>query len=143
MNKTARYFLLFLSGWVILSSCEDFLGDEPVDDYRDAIIDSWKCSESDTYLKSTMAVYWVHIYEHPDDTNKVLIYNFFDLDEEVAAEAVVSGRNINLPDQTLEGGFTFHGSARISGGADRIDWTYYLDDGSGVEEEITAVYTRN
>ena len=143
MKKLKGYIIVFLSGLIVLSSCIDFLGDDPTGDDREILIDSWKCSESDTYLKSAMAVYWVHIYEHPDDTTRILIYNFFDLDEDIAAEAVVSGKNINLPEQTLEGGFTFNGTGRVSGDADKIDWTYYLDDGSGVEVEITAVYTRN
>ena len=137
------YTILTLTGLIILTSCIDFTGDGLVTDGRDAIIDSWKCTESDTYLKSAMSVYWVHIFEHPIDSSRILIYNFFDLDEDIAAEAIVSGKNISLPDQTLEGGFTFHGSARISREADRIDWTYYLDDGSGKDTEITAVYTRN
>ncbi|MBL7111433.1 MAG: hypothetical protein ISS19_05790 [Bacteroidales bacterium] len=94
-------------------------------------------------FKSAMAIYWVHIEEHPEDSTKILIYNFFDLDENVAAEATVSGKNLYLPQQTLEGGFTFNGTGRVSREADKIDWTYSLDDGSGLEVEITAVYTRN
>ena len=143
MRKQKDPILLLFVLLVFLPGCIDFPGDDPAGDDREILIDSWRCSESDTYLKSAMAVYWVHIYEHPDDTTRILIYNFFDLDEDIAAEAVVSGKNINLPEQILEGGFTFNGTGRVSREADRIDWTYYLDDGSGEEVEITAVYTRN
>jgi hypothetical protein len=89
MKRTKSYILPGLLGLIILSSCEDFLGDLLVEGGRGAIIDSWKCTESDTYLKSTSAVYWVHIFEHPDDSARILIYNFFDLDEDIAADAVV------------------------------------------------------
>ncbi len=143
MKKGKGYRIYILSGLILLLSCEDFLPDILGDGDRTVIIDSWKCSESDTYLKSAMSVYWVHIEEFPGDSTKILIYNFFDLDENVAAEATVSGKNLYLPEQTLEGGFTFHGTGKVSREADKIDWTYYLDDGSGLEVEITALYTRN
>jgi len=143
MKKLKVYIIFILSGFILLSSCEDFLPFDLTGDDRAIIIDSWKCDESDTYLKSSMAVYWVHIEEHPGDSAKILIYNFFDLDENIAAEATVSGKNLSLPEQTLEGGFTFTGTGKVSREADKIDWTYSLDDGSGIEVEITAVYTRN
>ena len=142
MKKLNGYILFLLSGFILLSSCEDFLPFDLTGDRAD-IIDSWKCDESDTYLKSAMSVYWVHIEEHPGDSAKILIYNFFDLDENIAAEATVSVKELNLKQQTLEGGFTFTGTGRVSREADKIDWTYTLDDGSGEEVEITAVYTRN
>jgi hypothetical protein len=143
MKKQNPRVLLLLAVLLIVQGCIDFTGDDLPSGDRDILIDSWKCTESDTYLKSAMAVYWVHIYEHPDDSTKILIYNFFDLDENVAATATVSGKNLTLPRQTLEGGFTFNGTGRVSQDAEKIDWTYFLDDGSGVEVEITAVYTRN
>ena len=142
--RLTRFYILPLSAVItVLTGCVDFLEDILPDNDRARIIDSWKCSESDTYLKSSLAVYWVSIEEHPADSAKILIYNFFDLDENLAAEAVVAGRNLNLPLQTLEGGFIFNGTGRVSNDASRIDWTYFLDDGSGEEVEITAVYTRN
>ena len=143
MKKLKDPLLLLLLLLGLLPGCIDFLGEDLPGDDRARIIDSWKCTESDTYLKSAMAVYWVHIEEDPEDSTKILVYNFFDLDENVAAEVTVSGKNLTLPLQTLEGGFTFNGTGRVSGDADKIDWTYFLDDGSGVEAEITAVYTRN
>ena len=133
---SVTFLILFVTG------CEELLTDLDASDDRERIVDTWKCNESDPYLKSARSVYWVEIDKHPSDSNRVIIFNFFDLDEDIYAEVIVSGNNLTLPNQTLEGGFTFHGSGQVSRNADEIDWEYFFDDGSGEDKKVTAVYTR-
>ena len=124
-----------------LSSCEDLLTNLDSGITREKLIDTWKVDETPGSYKSALEVYWVEISEHPYDTSRVIIYNFYNVDAD--AEAVLSGSTLNLPVQTLEGGYTVSGSGEIQGSkANEIIWTYSVDDGSGVEDKVTAVYTR-
>lgn len=131
--------LFFLLAIAALSSCEDLLTDSG--DLRDKLVDTWKVDETAVPQKSALEVYWVEISKHPYDTSRVVIYNFYNVDAD--AEAILSGSTLNLPLQTLEGGYDVSGSGQIKGSkANEIIWTYTVDDGSGVAENISAVYTR-
>lgn len=44
--------------------------------------------------------------------------------------------------KTLSGGFTISGSGKIQTDWNSIHWNYIVDDGSGIPESYTAVYTR-
>jgi hypothetical protein len=124
----------------ILSGCEDFpifpAGDNP----RDKVSGLWLCDESGVYLKSALETYYVEIDPHPNDSSKVIISNFFNINDD--AEAIISGTKITLTIQTLQGGFTVNGSGVISKNYTQIDWLYYVDDGSGQDYKVTAVYTK-
>jgi hypothetical protein len=143
----------------MLHSCEDLLSDQEGGDPRDKLVDTWKVDESPANLKSAgnynpdveeaassayksgLEVYWVEIEKHIYDTSKIVIYNFYNVD--AAAEADLSGNTLSLARQTLRGGFTVSGSGQVQGSkANQIIWTYTVDDGSGQEERLTAVYTR-
>ena len=132
--------VLILTG-LGLSSCEDLLTDLDGGDPRDKLIDTWRVEETGGSKKSAMEVYWVEIFKHPNDSSRVMIFNFYNVDAD--AEAVLSGNSLSLPRQDLDGGFTISGSGQIQGSkANEIIWTYSVDDGSGVAENITEVYTR-
>ncbi len=125
--------LIFLV--IIVSGCEDF----PI--FNDGDISGlWLCNESGGYKKSALETYYVEINPHPADSTKVIISNFFNVDDD--AEAGISGTALTLPGQTLEGGFTVHGSGVISKNYTQIDWVYFVDDGSGEDNRVTAVYTK-
>ncbi len=138
--RAGRALLPVLVAGMILSSCEDLLTN--VDgDPRDKLVDTWKVDETPASYKSTMEVYWVEISKHPYDSNRVVIYNFYNVDAD--AEATLSGSTLSLPLQTLEGGYRVSGSGQIQGTkANEIIWTYTVDDGSGQEDRVTAVYSR-
>jgi hypothetical protein len=133
MHLKNLLWLIFLV--LIVSGCEDL----PIFT-KGNISGLWLCNESGGYKKSTLETYYVEIDTHPDDSTKVIISNFFNIDDD--AEARISGTTLTLASQTLEGGFTVHGSGVISKNYTQIDWIYFVDDGSGDEERITAVYTK-
>ena len=121
-------------------SCEDLLS--VLGDPRSKLIDDWKVDENTTAYKSGEEIYWVAITEHPTDSTMVLISNFYNIDENAMAEAVLSGRTLTLPGQALPGGFTVSGSGAIQSDWNTINWSYSVDDGSGIQESFSAVYTR-
>ena len=132
---TVLFILLAITG---LSSCEDILTDSG--DPRDKLTGTWKVDETAGALKKALEVYWVEISKHPFDSNRIVIYNFYNVDAD--AEAVLSGSTLTLPQQTLQGGYEVSGSGQIQGSnANEITWSYSVDDGSGVPENRIAVYT--
>ena len=132
----------FLVGLAMLglSSCEDLLTELDTGDPRENLVDTWKCDEQNAYYKSAREVYYVEISKHPNDTSRVLIYNFFNVDAD--AEAILQGKTLILPQQILEGGYQVSGTGEISGNWKEILWTYQVDDGSGIPNEVSAVYTK-
>jgi hypothetical protein len=128
--------LAFLAG-----SCEDLFGPDTGDD-RDKLVDTWKVTEQSNPLKSEQGAYWVEIEKHPDNQNMVRIYFFHGLGDDVYAEASLGGSTLTLASQVLQGGWTIQGSGEIQKSWNEIHWIYTADDGSGVLEQVTAVYTR-
>lgn len=134
--------VLLLAAVAGLSSCEDILTDLGADITREMLEDTWKVEETGGSYKSAEEVYYVEISLHPTDSGRILIYNFYNVDAD--AEAVLDGgMDLLLPRQTIEGGYTVSGSGQVQGNkANQIIWTYSVNDGSGVAESITAVYSR-
>jgi hypothetical protein len=122
-------------------SCENLPGPDTGDD-RDKLVDTWKVTEESSPLKSEQGAYWVEIEKHPDKQDMVLIYFFHGLGDDVYAEASLSGSTLTLGSQVLQGGWTIQGSGEIQKNWNEINWTYTADDGSGVIDQVTAVYTR-
>lgn len=144
LSRGRRRILVFLMMLAVggFPSCEDLLTDLDSGDPRDKLVDTWKVDETSSgKRKSALEIYYVEISRHPFDSTRVVIYNFYNVHAD--AEAVLSGSTLNLPLQSLEGGYAVRGSGQIQGiKASEIIWTYRVDDGSGVEENLTAVYTR-
>ena len=132
--------MLLLLGFMAYS-CEDLLGPDTGDD-RDKLVDTWKVAEESSPLKSGQGAYWVEIEKHPDNQNMVRIYFFHGLGDDVYAEASLGGSTLTLGSQVLQGGWTIQGSGEIQKSWNEIHWTYTADDGSGVIDQVTAVYTR-
>ena len=147
MNKLAHHlnFIKIQGIMLVLAflafSCEDLIGPDTGGD-RDMLVDTWKVTEESSPLKSGRGAYWVEIEKHPDNPNMVLIYFFHGLGDDVYAEASLSGSTLTLDSQVLQGGWTIQGSGEIQKSWNEINWTYTADDGSGVLEQVTEVYTR-
>jgi hypothetical protein len=139
-NKYSLYYLMALI--LLVASCEDLLNGLENTDPRERITGSWICDESEGYLKSFLETYPVEIFLDPDDSANVLVFNFFNLDTDISAEAILSGSRLTLPGQTLEGGFIISGSGVIAKGDTEIEWNYSVNDGSGKPYELKAVYTK-
>lgn len=127
---------------LIAVGCEELLTELGNDDLGEKLTGSWLCDESEGYLKSVEEIYHVELFLDPDDSTKILIFNFFNLDPDISAEAILSVNRLILPVQTLEGGFTISGSGTIAKSNTQIDWEYSVNDGSGKDYEMSAIYTK-
>ena len=136
--RSSLYCLIILI--FLVSGCEEILIGPEGNDPRDKVAGLWLCDESGGYLKSVEETYYVEIDPHPYDSLKVVISNFFNVDDD--AEATLSGTRLTLPSQILEGGFTISGSGVISKHYTEINWEYFVNDGSGENVKVTAVYTK-
>jgi hypothetical protein len=135
-------FLVIMAVFAILAiSCEDLPGPDTGDD-RDKLVDTWKVMDESEPLKSGQINYWVEIEKDPDQQDMIRIYSFNYLGEDIYARASLSGSTLTLAQQYLPGGWTVQGSGEIQNGWNEIHWTYTVDDGSGMLERVTAVYTR-
>ncbi len=141
-GKTIRTILpASLMLMVLTLSCEE-LADLNAEDIRERLEGQWQCDETSEYFKSTAEVFSVYISPHPDDSDKVLIDNFYELGYSVSAVATVSGRNLYINTQTIGDGFTVIGSGTISSNYSVIEWTYSVEDGSGTNDNVKATYTK-
>lgn len=102
---------------------------------------SWMCDEDNGKRKSVMEMYEVEISTDPNNENGILIYNIYGLGEGIYAEAGVSGKIISINDD-VTGGFHISATGNVSSDFENINWTFSVDDGSGVPENFTAVYTK-
>lgn len=135
-------FLVIMAVFAILAySCEDLPGPDTGDD-RDKLVDTWKVMDESEPLKSGQINYWVEIEKDPDQQDMIRIYSFNYLGEDIYARASLSGSTLTLAQQDLPGGWTVQGSGEIQKDWNEINWTYTVDDGSGMLERVTAVYTR-
>lgn len=126
---------------LLISSCEiadDLVG---VNATVAKLEGEWTCDENSEIYKSTSSVYSVTISPDPDDDNGVIIDNFYGVN--AAVYASVSGMNLIISNQTAEGGYEISGSGIIASNYEEINWTYNVDDGSGVIDHVTALYTKN
>jgi hypothetical protein len=136
--KTAGILLVLA---ILAYSCEDLVGPGTGDDI-DKLVDTWKVTEESSPLKSGQGAYWVEIEKHPDHQHMIRIYFFHGLGDDVYAEASLNRSTLTLESQVLQGGWTVQGSGEIQTGWNEIHWSYTADDGSGVIDQVTAVYTR-
>jgi len=140
-NKFSGVLFFIMSLFWILNSCEvadDLLG---VNATVAKLEGGWSCDEtSEIYRKSTSSVYSVTLSPDPDNDNGLIIDNFYGINAPVYA--TVSGMSLIVNNQTAEGGYEISGSGIISSNYQKINWTYTVDDGSGVIDHVTAVYTK-
>jgi hypothetical protein len=136
-------FVLFalITGSFFVTSCEDILNDPSSGDIAQKIEGSWKCDENSSIFKSTEDIYSVYITPDDSDSTLVHISNFYALGNNVEAAARISDHAITLQTQTLSGDYEIHGSGTISNNLKEISWKYFVDDGSGVIDEVDAIYT--
>lgn len=127
--------LCLISATVI--SCDDSLNN-PVDgDVRSKIEGTWHVEENSQVFSKTS--YLAEISKHQYDSTRIYIDNIYNVDS--YAEAIVNGRTLTIPDQTMQGGFRIYGTGTISKDYNQITWQYTVDDGSSQLDNVTAVYT--
>jgi hypothetical protein len=126
---------------MIMSSCEvaeEILGGNVIITKLEG---SWMCDEDNGKRKSVMEIYEVEISADPNNENGILIYNIYGLGVGIYAKADVNGKTISINDD-VTGGFHILATGNISSDFENINWTFSVDDGSGVPENFTAVYTK-
>jgi len=134
--KLNKYIVVILFASLSFSACEglsDLLSDDP----RDAFVGNWNVKEDNT-LKSTY-YYAVSIEKSLSDSTVVFISNFYAINAIV--EAVVTGGNITVPNQTVSG-FTIQGYGSISLKGNSIGWSYTVNYNNGSTDPVTATYTK-
>ncbi len=139
-HKSIRLLIGLISFVVVMASCEvadDLLGGNATVAKLEG---EWSCDENSEIFKATASIYSVTISPDPDNVNGVIIDNFYGIN--AAVYASVSGTSLTISEQTAEGGYTIIGSGTISANYQQIDWTYTVDDGSGVIDHVTAVYSK-
>jgi hypothetical protein len=139
--KKKIFILAMLTSILFLNSCEDLLNDPSSTEITQSLEGSWKCDETSSIFKSTQDIYTVYISPSESDSTRIFISNFYALGENVEATALINGYSITMPTQTLPGDYEVRGSGTITTNLKQINWTYYVDDGSGQEDQVDAVYT--
>lgn len=137
MNKKIL-LVLFIAVSFVFNGCEDVLDSSNSKEIAAGLEGHWKSEET---LKSPDEVYYVDISLSDNDSTKVIISNFNALGNDYEATAKVNGYSITIPSQSLISGYSVRGSGTISSKLQQINWTYFVDDGSGVEVEFDAIYT--
>jgi hypothetical protein len=133
----SKICLIFVLIIFVFYSCEEINNkDESI---ASRLEGQWKCEENSSIFKSALDFYTVIIQIHPIDSNKVLIQNFYLLGNTVDVEATINGMTLTLPYQNTGDGYTVQGSGTIASNFDQINWSYSVDDGSGVPDEVEAV----
>ena len=129
---------------LLFTACEEELtGDVGM---AEALEGEWE-AEEDSEIEGT-STYPVYIDIYSDDSSSVSISNFYQLGyDSTPVIGDISGNRIELrPDQVV----TYYGvDYTIKGGTGtitddykNIDWQYKVDDGSGVIDNVTAIYTK-
>ncbi len=113
----------------------------------EALEGRWRVDENSEFFKSTKGIYYVDISLSPEDSSTVYIENFYNVGYDNAIAAHVSARRIELePGQeaSISGSvYTIQkGAGDITSDYQYIDWSYEVDDGSGMIDHVTATYSR-
>ncbi len=118
-----------------IGACEEDLVNP---DIRDQLVGKWSVTENNK-LKS-IDYYSVTISKALSDTSKILINNFYAIDEAVGV--TISNYILTIPEQIV-GGFTFEGYGDLSLNMKKIEWSYTVNHNNGFIDQVTATYTKN
>jgi len=139
--KSIRSLTLAIIISLFLYSCEDLSDTLTSAEIAQKLEGSWQCDETSTIFKSTEDIYSIYISPSETDSTRIFISNFYQLGNDVEATALVNGYTMTIPTQLIAGDYEVRGSGSISSNLKEISLSYYVDDGSGQEDEVEAVYT--
>lgn len=131
--KTTNQTLLYLAtaSLLIITSCV------PTDDENVDLDDTWGCTETSILFGNTS--YEVNISTDASNSSIIYLENFYNLGFSNKATATVSGDNINISTQTIDG-YQISGSGTVNS-QNSLSFNYYSYDGSD-RDTISATYTR-
>ncbi|MBT6685076.1 MAG: hypothetical protein HOB05_01990 [Bacteroidetes bacterium] len=142
--KKIAYIILSI---ILLStiSCDEELLNPNSNDPRENIEGDWHCVEdSPTYGQTQYSVY----ISLDIDSSKVLIDNFYQIDNDISALVVFDDPNLTIEQQTLPGGFVISGQGSVSDNYKTIELSYTVEEipvkssENTLIETVTAVYTK-
>jgi len=140
------FYFLFLLIIIPTVSCEDELINLINNDPRENIEGSWHCVEDSPSYGQTQ----YSVYISPDsDTTKVLISNFYQIDNDISALAILDDHTLIIEQQTLAGGFRISGQGTVSNNYKTINLNYTVEEipvksnKNLLFETVVAVYTKN
>lgn len=138
MKKARKATSLFLTILTVLMmiSCEPEL-DLDSEEITNSLPGIWICQESQ--LKQA---YEVRLVKSTIRSNSLIVYNFYNLGERAQVEIRVDGYELDLFQQTFSDDYTTKGSAYMNDDLDEIQWSYEVDDGTGLIEQYNAIYTK-
>ncbi len=139
MKKNLIYFFTLLALTTFLYSCDPNDGtDAPDTDPRDKFVGSWICNETST--QNGNSTYNVTVSLNPSNTSQILLAQFYQMSGGQKVFAIVANNNATVPEQTLTG-LTMKGSGNYSTLTNKINWTYYVNDGADIDT-CTASYSK-
>ena len=128
---------------LFLNSCEEDPFNLFNDDPRDRITGTWVVDEdSEIFKKKDLnRIYTVTITKDAQDSAVVLVKNFYEFGENEEIKMVMDGRNLDIPDQTVDGFRVEVGSGTISLDFETITLYYYVAF-TGDRDVVRADYSR-
>jgi hypothetical protein len=102
----------------------------------------WLCDEISTLNISNIDQYRVYSKIDPNDSNQILIENFYQLSNDTKVIVTTNETTITQPRQSSTDSFNVNGAETFSSKYDKITWRYYVDDGRGFEYQVDAVYMK-
>jgi len=127
MRKYTSEFLslLMLAAALQITSCTDIDPNNPGVDEREKFLGTWSVTESCVRL-----IYEVNITEDENNNSRVWLNNFADAPPDFTqAYGIVSGDQINLPEQTIGDGWKINGIGTLQT-TGIIVWAYYIEIGA-------------
>jgi hypothetical protein len=138
--KTVLSSILFGFSLFLASCAPDDSEDiSPVDD-RDKYIGTWSCAENSS--KSGASTFDVTLRKNSNESNQLLMDNFYLLGSTHFAVLTKSANSITISTQSISGN-TVQGSGTIASDT-KINLSYTVNDGSGSTgiDNCTAVLTK-
>ena len=134
--KYIKYLFLGIVVSALMISCESEENNPPSDDPRENLVETWHCEEESQIFGTSTYSLSIEIDEYNDDN--VVIYNFYQLGAQMYLVAKLNGTNLTISNQTIDNN-TVSGSGIIINNFKRIEWDYYVDDGSSIDT-VSSVY---
>lgn len=135
--KKSVYFafiILCLVATIQFNACKEDDPNNPEPDAREKFLGTWSAEESCVRL-----IFEVDITADENDKQKVWLNNFADTPPDMQqAYGIVSGYQINIPEQTIGDGWIINGIGTLQP-TGKIVWAYYIEigaEGSNCEAEF-------
>ena len=140
MKKSIKYVLGVFTIMSLLTSCDPNdpnNNPQPIDDPRDNYVGSWLCNEHSNLNGNSS--FSVTISLNPNNSTQIHLLNFYQLSGQ-QVYGVVTSNSVTIPSQQITN-FNVKGTGTISNNYTKIDWNYYVNDGSDIDT-CTAVFTK-